>query len=70
MYGFHYGVACVASGFAVIWYGATCKQDPDSPRLVRELCPMWWYRFVTIAFGLVLVLIGLLGTSWKYLRIR
>jgi hypothetical protein len=50
---------CVGAGLAVIWHGMTRKGDPDSPRLVRDLCPLWWYRLFAIAAGLVFVLLGL-----------
>jgi hypothetical protein len=60
---YYAAMLCVVGGLRVIWHGITHTQhDPDSPRLVRELCPVWWYRLCAIAFGLLLVLIGFFGT--------
>ena len=51
--------ACVFAGLGVIYHGAF-RKDFDWPPVLREQCPIWWYRLCVIAVGVGLVAIGIL----------
>ena len=58
--------ACLVLGMLVIWHGITRTDHHDSPRLVRELCPLWSYRLSLIVIGLGLILLEVYLTPEWY----